>query len=70
MDDLIKNADSAMYHVKERGRSDFRFYQRQMNIGLLSRMKLDHAMRQALEKICSDYIINRSLICIPEKFLA
>ncbi len=48
MDDLIKNADSAMYHVKERGRSDFRFYQRQMNIGLLSRMKLDHAMRQAL----------------------
>ncbi|MCH8621402.1 bifunctional diguanylate cyclase/phosphodiesterase [Undibacterium sp. TS12] len=49
MADLIKNADSAMYHVKERGRSDFRFYQRQMNIGLLSRMKLDHAMRQALE---------------------
>ncbi|MDP2829061.1 MAG: EAL domain-containing protein [Sulfuricellaceae bacterium] len=49
MDDLIKNADSAMYHVKERGRSDFRFYQRQMNIGLLSRMKLDHAMRQAIE---------------------
>jgi diguanylate cyclase (GGDEF)-like protein/PAS domain S-box-containing protein len=49
MDDLIKNADSAMYHVKERGRSDFRFYQRQMNIGLLSRMKIDHAMRQALE---------------------
>lgn len=49
MADLIKNADSAMYHVKERGRSDFRFYQRQMNVGLLSRMKLDHAMRQALE---------------------
>ena len=49
MDDLIKNADSAMYHVKERGRSDFRFYQRQMNIGLLSRMKIDHAMRLALD---------------------
>lgn len=48
MDDLIKNADSAMYHVKERGRSDFRFYQRQMNVDLLSRMKLDNAMRGAL----------------------
>lgn len=48
MDDLIKNADAAMYHVKERGRAGFRFYQRQMNVGLLSRMKLDHAMRQAL----------------------
>ncbi|MFD2111444.1 EAL domain-containing protein [Thiorhodococcus fuscus] len=47
-DDLIKNADSAMYHVKERGRGDFRFYQSQMNVGLLSRMKIDHAMREAL----------------------
>jgi diguanylate cyclase (GGDEF)-like protein/PAS domain S-box-containing protein len=50
MDDLIKNADSAMYHVKARGRADFRFYQQDMNVGLLSRMKLDHAMRQAAEK--------------------
>lgn len=50
MDELIKNADSAMYAVKERGRSDFRFYQRQMNIGLLSRMKLDQALRIALEE--------------------
>lgn len=47
-DELIKNADSAMYAVKERGRADLRFYQRQMNIGLLSRMKLDHALRHAL----------------------
>lgn len=47
-DELTRNADSAMYAVKERGRADLRFYQRQMNIGLLSRMKLDHALRQAL----------------------
>ncbi|HZX30663.1 MAG TPA: EAL domain-containing protein [Rhodocyclaceae bacterium] len=49
-DDLIKNADTAMYRVKEHGRADFRFYQRQMNVDLLSRMKLDQAMRQALEE--------------------
>ncbi|MCK7593352.1 sensor domain-containing protein [Pseudomarimonas salicorniae] len=48
-DELIKNADSAMYAVKERGRSDFRFYQRHMNVGLLSRMKLDQALRRALD---------------------
>ena len=47
-EELTRNADSAMYAVKERGRADVRFYQRQMNIGLLSRMKLDHALRQAL----------------------
>lgn len=48
-EELTKNADSAMYTVKERGRADIRFYQRQMNIGLLSRVKLDHALRHALE---------------------
>ena len=47
-DELIKNADTAMYQVKERGRSNFRFYQRQMNIDSLSRIKLDSAMREAL----------------------
>ena len=62
MDDLIKNADSAMYHVKERGRSDFRFYQRQMNIGLLSRMKIDHAMRLALDNNGFTCIISLWLI--------
>jgi diguanylate cyclase (GGDEF)-like protein/PAS domain S-box-containing protein len=46
-DELIKNADTAMYQVKERGRSSFRFYRRQMNIDSLSRIKLDSAMRKA-----------------------
>ncbi|HJV24519.1 MAG TPA: EAL domain-containing protein [Aromatoleum sp.] len=48
-DDLIKNADTAMYNAKERGRAGFRFYQRQMNLNLLARMKLDQALREALE---------------------
>ncbi|MBK1649157.1 EAL and GGDEF domain-containing protein [Rhabdochromatium marinum] len=48
LDDLIKNADSAMYHVKERGRGDFGFYQRQMNLDLLTRVKIEHALREAL----------------------
>ena len=37
-----------MYRVKERGRGSYGFYQPQMNANLLSRMKLEHAMRQAL----------------------
>ena len=48
LDDLIKQADTAMYQVKERGRGSYGFYQPQMNANLLSRMKLEHAMRQAL----------------------
>ena len=50
LDELIKNADSAMYAVKERGRSGFGFYTPEMNVDLLSRVKLDHAIRQALER--------------------
>jgi len=49
LDELIMQADTAMYRVKERGRGHYSFYQPQMNSGLLSRMKLEHAMRQALE---------------------
>ena len=49
IDELIQCADTAMASVKDRGRGNFRFYQPQMNVDLLSRMKMDHAMRQALE---------------------
>lgn len=50
LDELIKQADSAMYRVKERGRGNYGFYQPQMNANLLARMKLEHAMRQALSR--------------------
>ncbi len=50
LDALISCADTAMHRVKEHGRGNFRFYQPQMNVDLLARMKLDHAMRQALEQ--------------------
>ncbi|WP_394789937.1 EAL domain-containing protein [Rhodoferax sp.] len=49
LDDMIKSADTAMNRVKERGRGNFRFYQPQMNVELLSRMKMEHSMRQAMD---------------------
>lgn len=48
LDELIKQADTAMYQVKERGRGSYGFYQPQMNANLLSRMKMEHALRQAI----------------------
>ncbi|MFN7855866.1 MAG: putative bifunctional diguanylate cyclase/phosphodiesterase [Acidovorax sp.] len=48
LDDLIKQADTAMYRVKDRGRGNYGFYQPQMNANLLSRMQMEHAMRQAI----------------------
>jgi diguanylate cyclase (GGDEF)-like protein/PAS domain S-box-containing protein len=50
LDALIQCADTAMYLVKARGRGSFRFYQPQMNVNLLSHIKMDHAMRLAMEQ--------------------
>lgn len=49
LDALLNCADTAMHRVKEHGRGNLRFYQPQMNVDLLARMKMDHAMRQAME---------------------
>lgn len=49
LNELIKNADDAMYRVKEQGRASLRFYQRRSDVDLLGRMKIDHAMRLALQ---------------------
>lgn len=50
LDQLIKQADTAMYRVKEQGRGSFGFYRPEMNANLLQRMQMEHALRQALEQ--------------------
>ena len=50
LDELIKQADTAMYEVKGAGRGHVRFYRPQMNVDMLSRMKLETALRQAIER--------------------
>lgn len=47
--DLLKNAEAAMYHAKENGRSRFFFYTEKMNIDALTRVRLEAALRQAVE---------------------
>ncbi|ALV08909.1 putative bifunctional diguanylate cyclase/phosphodiesterase [Roseateles depolymerans] len=49
-DDLLASAERAMHWVKESGRSAFRFHQPRKDVDLLSRMRLDHAMRRALQE--------------------
>lgn len=49
LDQLIQNADTAMYHVKARGKDGFRFYSESMNIDTASRLSLERDLRQALE---------------------
>ncbi|MBI4824887.1 MAG: EAL domain-containing protein [Nitrospirae bacterium] len=48
-EDLMKNADIAMYHAKERGRNNYQFYDPSVNIRTLERITLENRMRQAIE---------------------
>lgn len=45
---LLKNADTAMYAAKERGRNNYQFYDAAMSAGSQRRMDLENAMRHAL----------------------
>lgn len=48
LDELTSSAERAMQGVKDSGRAGFRFHAPRKDVDLLARMRLDHAMRQAL----------------------
>jgi diguanylate cyclase (GGDEF)-like protein/PAS domain S-box-containing protein len=47
---LMKNADTAMYHAKEKGRRNFQFFSREMNIRAVERHNLETSLRVALDR--------------------
>ncbi len=47
-DQLVRHAESAMQRAKQGGRACFRFHQAHQDADMRQRMRLDHAMRQAL----------------------
>ncbi|MEW5744778.1 MAG: EAL domain-containing protein [Nitrospirota bacterium] len=49
-DELLKNADIAMYHAKEQGRNNYQFYSPALNIRTIERMILENGLRRTLER--------------------
>ena len=47
---LVKYADTAMYGAKQAGRDTFRFFKPQMNTDVVARLRLEHALRRAIDK--------------------
>ena len=47
---LTKNADMAMYLAKEDGKNGFRFFSREIKTQSIERLKLESALRRALER--------------------
>ncbi len=48
--ELLKNADAAMYLSKQEGGNTFRFYRQEMNLLSLTRLNMEARLRQALKK--------------------
>jgi diguanylate cyclase (GGDEF)-like protein/PAS domain S-box-containing protein len=48
VEELLKNADTAMYHAKAVGKNNFQFYSEQMNVLATTRLKLEGKLRKAL----------------------
>jgi diguanylate cyclase (GGDEF)-like protein len=47
---LIKSADTAMYHAKESGRDNFKFFKQEMNDRAIERQSTEANLRRALER--------------------
>ena len=46
--ELIKNADSAMYHAKSIGKNNYQFYSKILNAAALERLDMENSLRHAL----------------------
>ena len=50
LDDLIRDADIAMYRAKEQGRNNFQFYADDLNVNAIESLWTEAELRQALER--------------------
>jgi diguanylate cyclase (GGDEF)-like protein/PAS domain S-box-containing protein len=56
VEDLLKAADTAMYHGKKRGRNTYNFYRREMTAQTRHYLLMEQAMRKALQH--KEFILN------------
>ena len=49
-DDLLRNADTAMYRAKEAGRGQYVYFKRQMNSDAIARVRAERDLHHALER--------------------
>lgn len=50
IEDLMRNADSAMYRAKQAGRNTYRYFTQEMNEAAVRRLRLEHDLRRALDR--------------------
>ncbi len=50
VDDIIRNADTAMYHAKASGRNSYQFFREDMNARAVNRAFVENGLRRALKQ--------------------
>lgn len=49
-EDLLKNADAAMYLAKDQGKNNYKFYNNELNQTMARKMKIEHDLSKAIER--------------------
>ena len=50
INELLKNADSAMYHAKSIGKNNYQFYSKALNAAAFESLDMENSLRHALER--------------------
>ncbi len=50
IDNLVKNADTAMFRAKEQGGNTYQYFKAEMNAKAVQRLKMENALHYALER--------------------
>lgn len=62
---IIKNADLALFHAKDKGRNNYQFFTVEMNIQLINQVALTHDLKQAVKS--SDFtLVYQPKICLKQ----
>ena len=63
---LMKNADAAMYRVKENGRNNFHFYEQEITERVLHRMQMESRLRMAVKQEALE-VYYQPVVCLQSR---
>lgn len=63
---LLKNADTAMYRAKERGRNQYQYFAYEMKVNALQRMTLETGLREALKNLSLTLVYQPKVSLVDE----